>query len=344
MTSPQQNEILDLRHFSARQLRPLLEEEAGVWLTRLRWDYRSSTDLLLQYLDSRILPGFVTLTRARICGYTFFVYEGAKAVVGDLYVSRDTAAPLVVAHGLAGSLLGVLENSPDVDRIEAQLLLHDAGVLPALFPGFVTFPRLFLERDLRPGAESLARLPGASIPSDLELGPWTPSCYEASAALINAAYLGHVDSNINDQYRSLQGSLRFLHNVVRFPGCGVFDAEASWVLRDRTTRSLAAILLCSRVTPGREGPVAHITQLCVAPGFRGRGLGRLLLSACTARLPERGYRFITLTVSEANGPALDLYVSTGFTVRQRFDALVRDKINARLSLLEGNQLLQRRTC
>ena len=38
---------------------------------------------------------------------------------------------------------------------------------------------------------------------------------------------------INDQYRSLHGSLRFLHNIVRFPGCGVFEAESSWVLRDR---------------------------------------------------------------------------------------------------------------
>ena len=35
---------------------------------------------------------------------------------------------------------------------------------------------------------------------------------------------GHIDASINDQYRSLHGSLRFLHNIVRFPGCGVFDA------------------------------------------------------------------------------------------------------------------------
>ena len=54
----QQVEVLDLRHFSARQLRPLLEREAGLWHERLRWDYRNSTELLLQYLESRILQGF----------------------------------------------------------------------------------------------------------------------------------------------------------------------------------------------------------------------------------------------------------------------------------------------
>ena len=66
MTVATQLEILDLRHFSARQLRPLLETESRLWEQRLRWNYKSSTELLLQYLDSRILPGFVALDRGRI--------------------------------------------------------------------------------------------------------------------------------------------------------------------------------------------------------------------------------------------------------------------------------------
>lgn len=132
MTSPQQIEILDIRHFNARQLRPLLEGEAAVWRKRLRWDYSTSTDLLLQYLDSRILPGFVALTRGRICGYTFCVFEGPKAVVGDIYASHESDDPLAVSFNLARNLLDMLESAPDIDRIEAQLLLFDAGILPHL--------------------------------------------------------------------------------------------------------------------------------------------------------------------------------------------------------------------
>src|SRR5271167_4882286 len=89
MTVATQLEILDLRHFSARQLRPLLETEAREWQERLRWNYQSSTELLLQYLDSRILPGFVALDRGRICGFAFCVYEGHKAVVGDAYAMAN---------------------------------------------------------------------------------------------------------------------------------------------------------------------------------------------------------------------------------------------------------------
>src|ERR1700678_583012 len=87
-----QIEVLDLRHFSARQLRPLLERETQVWRERLSWDYSSSTELLLQYIESRVLQGFVALDRGRICGYTFCVYEGQKAVIGDAFAAGNAFA------------------------------------------------------------------------------------------------------------------------------------------------------------------------------------------------------------------------------------------------------------
>src|ERR1700721_2420040 len=128
MTVASQLEILDLRHFTARQLRPLLEAEARIWQQRLSWDYHSSTELLLQYLDSKVLPGFVALDRGRICGYCFCVYEGQKAVVGDVYAiaaAPDSAAD--ITRLLLRHLLEVLLHSPTVQRIESQLLLYSAG-------------------------------------------------------------------------------------------------------------------------------------------------------------------------------------------------------------------------
>lgn len=349
MTSPQQLEILDLRHFNARQLRPLLEGEAAVWKTRLRWDYASSTELLLQYLDSRILPGFVALHRGRICGITFCVYEGQKAVIGDLYADPANPAPLAVIQTLARHLLETLQASPGVDRIEAQLLLYDAGVLPPAFasatlpgPAFRVYPRLFLETSLEPSLKinpdpgnksapltvpTPAPPPAPAPPVGFERSRWSPAAYGPAADLIHAAYLGHIDADINDQYRTLAGSLRFLHNIVRFPGCGVFDPDSSWVLRSRTSNNpteLAAIILCSRVA----SDVAHVTQLCVAPAHAGLGLGRHLLAHCMKQLPTRGYRALTLTVTEANTAALNLYARTGFRTRHRFDALVLDNFTS----------------
>lgn len=325
-----QIEILDLRHFSARQMRPLLESEARAWQQRLRWDYQNSTELLLQYLDSRILPGFVALDRGRVSGFTFCVYEGPKAVIGDAYaLAAGPDQAHSIANALLRHLLELLTNSPGVQRIESQLLLYDAGTIDRIFReyGFSLHPRLFMEFHLPPAAGPFFSPNGTVLPPDLpahiELHPWSPAYYQQAAELIHESYTDHIDALINDQYCSLHGSLRFLHNIVRFPGCGVFDATESWVLRDTRNQSLIGMVLCSRVAPD----VTHITQLCVAPAYRGANLGRLLLRHAIEHLSHSGFQAITLTVTEANRLAVKLYEDTGFFTRHRFDAMVLDKTN-----------------
>ena len=324
MMSLSELEVLDLRHFSARQLRPLLEEEGRVWAERLRWDYRSSTELLLQYLDSRVLPGLVALCRGRICGYAFCVYEGNKAVVGDAYALQDElGGPLHVEDKLLSHLIEMLQNSPNISRIESQLLLHDSGEMNARFvaAGFAIYPRLFLECSFKKKPRlPLLRTGEAApvLPSHLKMQAWSNANYQAAGELIHACYQGHMDSTINDQYRTLHGSLRFLHNIVRFPGCGTFDPESSVVLVDQRTGVLEGMVLCSRVS----AEMGHITQICVAPHLRGNRYGRMLLQQCAMELARRGFDGITLTVTEANRHAINLYEELGFVVRHRFDAMV----------------------
>jgi ribosomal protein S18 acetylase RimI-like enzyme len=320
MTVATQLEILDLRHFSARQLRPLLETESRLWEQRLRWNYQSSTELLLQYLDSRILPGFVALDRGRVCGFTFCVYEGQKAVVGDAFATaNDPTQVLQITQSLLHNLLQLLQHSPGIQRVESQLLLYDAGSIDEPFraAGFAMFPRLFMEYDLPPQTATRT----SNLPPNIELKTWSSDYYQAAAELIHESYMGHIDARINDQYCSLHGSLRFLHNIVRFPGCGVFDPEASWVLRDQRTGALIGMLLCSRVAPD----VAHITQLCVATAYRRQRLGIALLEHCIHHLTRSRFAAITLTVTEANDQAVKLYKDSGFFIRHRFDAMVLDK-------------------
>jgi len=327
MTVATQFEILDLRHFSARQLRPLLEAESRLWQQRLRWNYQSSTELLLQYLDSHILPGFVALDRGRICGFTFCVYEGQKAVIGDAFaLANDPAQMIHITQLLLHHLLQLLQHSPGIQRVESQLLLHDAGSIdePFLAAGFAMFPRLFMEYDLSPSlspATSSSQRRRRPLAPYIELVSWSSDHYQAAAELIHESYIGHIDARINDQYCSLHGSLRFLHNIVRFPGCGVFDPEASWVLRNQRNGALIGMLLCSRVA----NDVAHITQLCVSTAHRGQGLGLALLEHCIHHLTRSRFAAITLTVTEGNHQAVKLYQDSGFFVRHRFDAMVLDK-------------------
>ena len=71
----------------------------------LSWDYSGSAEMILRYVDAKILPGYAAIERGRIVGYAFFVYEGSKGVIGDLFVT-DGGRP------------------PDPHEVEARLLLH----------------------------------------------------------------------------------------------------------------------------------------------------------------------------------------------------------------------------
>jgi ribosomal protein S18 acetylase RimI-like enzyme len=322
-------EILDLRHFAAPVLRPVLDAEGELWSKRLHWDYRASTRLLMQYLDNHLLPGYAALEGGQVTGYAFCVYEETKAVIGDVFAmpghnpnSTNSSEPepaREIEETLLKHLFETLLNSPQVDRIESQLLLHPSGTHAEIFlrSGFELFRRHFM---VQPLAGHYSR-PRVDLPADLELRPWRDEDLNAAARLIASAYNGHPDSLINDQYRSVHGSMRFLHNIVRYSGCGVFAPQVSHVIIERNSHELAALVLGSRVSP-QSG---HITQLCVHPNCRRNGLARALLNVAAAHFVRQGVSEISLTVTEANTNAIELYRSEGYDCIHKFDAAVWER-------------------
>jgi hypothetical protein len=345
MASTASIEILDLRHFSAPVLRPVLDAEGELWKQRLHWDYRNSARLLMQYLDSHMLPGYAAVEDGQVTGYAFCVYEETKAVIGDVFalaspppelaavgnpelqavgaIEAAAGESLPSAHQIEETLLKhlfeTLLNSPQIDRVESQLLLHPSGVHGEIFrqAGFQLFPRLFLVQTL----EGLWNPPRVELPAGLELRPWRDEDLSPAGKLISDAYCDHPDSVINDQYRSVHGSQRFLHNIVRYSGCGVFAPLVSHVIVERTSRRLVALVLGSRVSPES----GHITQLCVHPDYRRRGFARQLLSICAFHFMRTGATEISLTVTESNADAIDLYRAEGYICTHKFDAAVWER-------------------
>ena len=325
-------EILDLRHFSSADLRPLLEDEVREWSRVLSWDYAGSAEMILRYVDAKILPGYAAIERGRIVGYAFFVYEGSKGVIGDLFVASSGRLPdpHEVESRLLLHVIETLQQSPGIHRVEAQLLVHEAGVVakPFVEQGFQRHPRLFMVLPLADARMNNVRMndvlrndalkAAAPMDHEIEVRRWSEQDYQPAAAVITTAYRGHVDSEINDQYRTLSGSLRFLNNIVRFPGCGTFDPEGSFVAVHKRARSLVGLILCSRV----RHDVGHVTQVCVLPEYRSRGLGELLIAATAANLRQRNFSLLSLTVTGANARAVTLYERLGFDTKRVFDAFV----------------------
>src|SRR5437016_3837385 len=161
-------EILDLSHFTSADLRSLLEDEIRVWAELLCWDYSSSAEMILRYMDAKFLPGYAAVSRGKVFGYAFFVYESNKGVIGDLFVSEgeNGTSKQEVEARLLTHVIETLQQSTGIQRIEAQLLAHDAGAAaqPFLDQGFSRHARLFMSLPL-----STAQMDTKLIAADIEI-------------------------------------------------------------------------------------------------------------------------------------------------------------------------------
>jgi len=303
--------IMDLRQISARQLEPLLEEEARHWREELHWDYRGSLELIKKFVDARSLAGSAAVEDGQAAGYGFYVLEEHKGLVGGLFVS-PRYPQLALSQKLLGEMLATLRAIPRIQRIEAQLMPFGCALDQALVEqGFRLYTRQFM---LLPLEEAV--LQGDQTSAGLRLEPWGDRYFEPCARLIHLAYANHVDGEINDQYRSEAGALKFLKNIIILPGCGQFQADASFVLRPVGSDRLVGVVLTSAVSQG----VGHTTQICVMPGYQRHGLGRQLMEASIRALHAKRFTALSLTVTSVNATAVQLYEHLGFHTIKTFAA------------------------
>jgi len=307
-------EVVDLRRLTSRDLVPLLEEECLAWRSELEWDFGKSADLVRRFLDMGALSGCALLEDGEVTGYTYYVLEDDKGLVGDLYVRRQfrTAER---ENLLLGAALEPMLDSPLVRRIESQLMMlaHNPRRVMPHSSWLSTFERNFMRIELTP-----ASLRKGNVRRPMYIERWNDHYHDAAAQLISTAYAGHVDSRINDQYRSALGARRFLHNIVQYPGCGTFYRPASVVAFEGATGRLCGISLASLVTP----ETGHVTQICVSPEVRGCGIGYELLRQSLITLRDMGCTSASLTVTAANADAVKLYERVGFRTIRRFSAFV----------------------
>jgi ribosomal protein S18 acetylase RimI-like enzyme len=311
-------EIVELRHLSGRELDPLLLEETVEWQQEIDWDFARSADLVHQFADMRALMGYALLDGGEVVGYGYSVLEDQKGLIGDVYVR-----PLWRGAGhevrLFRAILDGITASQNVRRVESQLMLIEPAVGRNLQrERFVKLQERMLMK-LQLGREEMMA-PGRAF-RRFHFETWHDHHHEMAAHVIAAAYPNHIDSQINDQYRTVAGARRFIHNIVTFPGCGKFFRQGSFVAFDARTGQMSGVVLTSFVADH----VGHVTQLCVTPGAKGVGLGYELLREAVTALQAYGAQRISLTVTTANREAIALYDRCGFESIRRFLSYVWER-------------------
>lgn len=309
-------QIVDIGQLSARELDPLLLEETADWDRELDWDFSKSAGLVRKFADTRTLSGAALLDGGEVAGYGYTGLEDDLGLIADVYVrprwrTADTEALLL------GVLLDALIGAPGVHRIESQLMLLDAASAKGPERELRLFERLLMKLD------ATAPLPPdrPSTTQRFRIEPWSDHHLDAAATVIPLAYSGHIDSQINDHYRTVPGASSYLTNIVQFPGSAAFSQAASYIAFHQTTGLAAGISLSSFVADD----VGHIAEICVAPDARGAGLGYELLRQSIATLRGAGAKRVSLTVTAANEEAVRLYTRCGFREARRFYAYVWQK-------------------
>jgi ribosomal protein S18 acetylase RimI-like enzyme len=305
---------VDLRSVDVDRLAPVIDAQIAEWRAELSWDFTLSANLVRRFVKLHALAGCALVmpgASGQVLGYSYFVAEEGKGLIGDLYVLKPYRNHTTEGALLQASL-DALWKMPDIKRVESQLLLLSDNS-PRHLPyrdRLRAFPRLFLEAPLT------RMLPPRELKPSIRITPWTVPLQEATGRLIAGAYQQHVDSQINDQYRSPLGARRFLTNIVQYPGCGSFFAPASFA-------AFAGDALCGASLASLVASNAgHITQVCVAPSHQGEGLGYDLVRRSMEAMARSGCTSVSLTVTAANESALKLYRDMGFAPRRSFFAYV----------------------
>jgi len=319
-------QILDIRHLEADQFAPLLVEESKTWRDELRWDFEPSARQISNCLQEKRLSGYALALADQIRGYCFFFNDGEKGFIGDLFV-EPASAKIELARRLLDHSIEKLMRTPGLRRIEAQLPHFTYEQLESCFLArcFKAYRRCFMSVALidRPPRRPLAGPTPSPDPTegqaplaDFLLVPWDRKHDREAGELLCTVYHHHIDTAINDQYGSAEGTRRLIENIVYHRGCGEFLPRASLVALHRSTRSVAGVLALTAV--GRQN--AHIPQIAVAAQFQATGLGTAMLESSFQELTRQGYGEVSLTVTELNAGALRLYERLGFQTFRTFGA------------------------
>ena len=104
------------------------------------------------------------------------------------------------------------------------------------------------------------------------------------------------------------------------------NGEIFFAINDQIVIGTAAMI------PFSEN-VFELAKMSVKKGFQGKGVGKLLLKRCIQFAQERNANEIFLLTNDILKPALNLYLSCGFVIKNKYDDERYERGNTKMHLI-----------
>lgn len=308
-----------LAELSARDLRPLLDEESEHWGQELLWDYTDVSSAVASGLERRALTGFVLQDGLRSVAYCYYMLDAGRAIVGSLFAATGFRGQ-GLEEQLVDAVLAEAQAHPGNDRVECQTLFSTAAEADARFAraGFRSRIRHYLVRPL----EAAVTVPA----HDWKLRALRREDLGPAALVIHASHRGSLDAALNLTYATPGYCRGFVETLVLRAGCGRFDPDASFLAEG--PGGPAGVILSSHLSQTN----GHVCQVSVAPEAQGRGLGEVLMTSALSAFRREGLATSSLSVTFDNRRAYRLYQRLGFRLRKEFAAHAWVRPPARIEL------------
>jgi ribosomal protein S18 acetylase RimI-like enzyme len=233
--------------------------------------------------------------------------------IADLCMLPEWSHPEVGAPLLQETIAAMRQQG--VLRIEKLMPgLDYPWLIPAFeHEGFQSYWRDFFRREIG----QTQALP--ALPPLMHIEPWQGHQIHAAAAIMQAAYAGSVDAEINTLYRTEAGCQLVLDNLLNQGGCGRLIPDASGLVHHQGQG--IGFIMVTEIAPRQS----HLVQVVVLPGYQRRGVGRWLIRYSLSRLAALHYETLSLIVSRSNAPALAMYQALGWQSVLAFPVFVWER-------------------
>ncbi|MFZ9089429.1 MAG: GNAT family N-acetyltransferase [Planctomycetaceae bacterium] len=171
-----------------------------------------------------------------------------------------------------------------------------------------TYKRLRMVADLR-----MQNLPAAALPEGYHWQSWRPMLTERHAQVKWHSFRNDLDGRVFGCLSRPEGCLSLVREIA---AQRTFCANATWLVVYQPEPNWPPVDVGTIQGILRSGGCGAVQNVGVVPEHRGAGLGRALMLKAMAGFRLAGMSATSLEVTARNIPAVKLYESLGFTVRQ----------------------------